>query len=835
MTQFVGRQDELDVLRGRLTAAGSGRGQLVAVVGEPGVGKSRLFWEFTHSPGVDGWLVLQASAVPYGKTTPYLPAIEMLKVYCGIGDSDDRRTVREKVTGKLLARDTGAEFTRSALLTLLDLPGEDRKWEELDPASRRHHTQDALKRLWIQESKVQPLVLVFEDLHWIDGETQALLDNLVESLPATRLMLLVNYRPEYSHVWGSKTYYRQLRVDSLPSESADELLDALLGPDAALGPLKQLLLERTEANPLFLEESVRALVETAVLAGERGTYRVTRPVEHLKIPATVQAILAARIDRLAPEAKRLLQAAAVIGKDVPMPLLLAIADAPEHEVRVELARLQAAELLYETQLFPDVEYTFKHALTHEVTYGALLQDRRRELHAKLVRAIERLHEGRLAEHVDRLAHHAIRGELWDQAVRYLRQAGTKAAERSALRESVTWFEQALIALPNLAQSRERLEEGVDIRLELRGSLFALGEFDHLLENLRAAETAAEALDDPCRRGWVSCFLASHFWATGSPERAIAPAQDARLAGDSLADLSLQVSASYFQGLAHYSLGEYGRAIDLFTRICGALKGERIHERCGQPGLPAVFARTWLVFCRAERGEFDEAVATAREGLAIAEAANQPYTLAVAYWAVGDAHLKKGELTDAIRALERGLRLSRKWNFRGLLPGISDLLGHAYALSASIPAAVALLEELEEQSRGIRYSRSLSLAHLSEAYRGVGRIEDAVKVALRALALSREWGERGNEAWALRLIAENAAHRDDSETAEDHYRMALGRATDLEMHPLMAHCHLGLGTLYRRTGQRDLAREHLATATTMYREMGMSYWLAQTETERGTLA
>src|SRR5262249_7513889 len=220
-------------------------------------------------------------------------------------------------------------------------------------------------------------------------------------LPAARLLLLANYRPEYSHAWGSKTYYRQLRIDPLPPESAEELLDALLGTDAALASLKILLVEQTDANPLFLEESVRALVETGALAGERGAYRLTRPVEQLRIPATVQAILAARIDRLAPEAKRLLQAAAVIGKDVPIPLLLAIADASEGEVRAELARLQAAEFLYETRLFPDLEYTFKHALTHEAAYHGLLHDRQRALHARITEAIEHRSTDRAAEEVER--------------------------------------------------------------------------------------------------------------------------------------------------------------------------------------------------------------------------------------------------------------------------------------------------------------------------------------------------------------------------------------------------------------------------------------------------
>jgi predicted ATPase len=351
------------------------------------------------------------------------------------------------------------------------VPVDDPAWKALDPRQRRHRILDAVRQLLLREAREQPLLLIFEDLHWIDGETQASLDSLVESLPAARLLLLVNYRPEYRHPWGSKTYYRQLRIDPLKPESADELLDGLLGTDVDVGPLKQLLIERTEANPLFLEESVRALEETGELAGERGAYRLTRPIAELKMPATVQAILAARIDRLAPEAKRLLQGAAVIGKDVGLSLLLAIADAAEHEVRAELSRLLAAEFLYEVRLFPDLEYTFKHALTHEVAYQGVLQDRRRALHIRIVEAIEALYPDRLTEQIERLADHALRGRVWAKAVAYLRQAGAKAAGRSAHREAIVFFEQALGALRHLPESHEKLEQAIDLRFDLRSSLY----------------------------------------------------------------------------------------------------------------------------------------------------------------------------------------------------------------------------------------------------------------------------------------------------------------------------------------------------------------------------
>src|SRR5262249_33255339 len=455
-----------------------------------------------RSRRVPDGLVVRSASVSYGKATAYLPVIELLRGYFAIEPRDDPRKIREKVTGKVLTLAPALAAAVPALLSLLDVPVDETSWQALDPIQRRQQTLDAVKLLLLGESEIQPLLVVFEDLHWIDGETQALLDSLIESLPAARLLLLVNYRPEYRHAWGGKTYYRQLRIDPLLPERADELLEALLGPAANLAPLKRLLVERTEANPLFLEESVRALVETGVLAGERGAYQLTRPVESLTIPATVQAILAARIDRLEPETKRLRQAAAVIGMDVPPPLLLAIADTPEPAVRAELTHLQAAEFLYETRLFPDLEYTFKHALTHEVTYQGLLHDRQRALHARIAEVIEQLAPERMAEQAERLAHHALRGELWEKAVRYLRQAGLRAMARGANREAVAHLEQALGALRRLPEGRETTELTVDLHFDVRQALLPLGDRTRMGEHLQEAEGLARALGDPHRLALV---------------------------------------------------------------------------------------------------------------------------------------------------------------------------------------------------------------------------------------------------------------------------------------------------------------------------------------------
>jgi tetratricopeptide (TPR) repeat protein len=837
LTKFVGRTAEVAQLSQALEQARGGQGQVVAVVGEPGVGKSRLYWEFTRSHRVQGGLIVQSASVSYGKAAPYLPVVDLLKAYFQIDGRDDPRKIREKVTGKLLSLDRSLEPALPALLSLLDVPVDDAQWERLDPRQRRQRIFDGVRRLLLRESQVQPLILLFEDLHWIDAETQAVLDALVESLPTARVLLLVNYRPEYQHPWGNKTHYRQLRIDPLPPESAEELLTALLGDGAGFQPLRLFLIERTEGNPLFLEETVRSLVETDVLVGERGGYRLARPLESIQVPATVQAILAARIDRLGPEDKRLLQAASVVGKDVPFALLQAIAEMGEDELRQGLACLQAGEFVYEARLFPDPEYTFKHALTQEVAYGSLLAERRRALHARIVEAIESLYPDRLAEHVQRLAHHALRGEVWGKAIAYLRQAGAEAAARSAYQEAATCFEQALAALKHLPENRDIFEQAIDLRLELRNSLNPLGEYERILDHLREAQAIALALDDQRRMGQISSHMANCLWQLGDHDRAVESGQRALTIAAALRDVALQVAASLHLGQAYYALGNYRHASQLLRRDVQSLEGGLLRERFDMPGLASVVSRHWLVWCLAELGEFAEGTARGEEGVRIAEAADQPYSLVAASLGLGGLYLRQGHLHRATQVLERSLELCQIWELLLFRPATASRLGYVYALSGRVAEALPLLKQAVEQAASMKrkHDQSLRISSLSETYLLAGRMDDAVQLAGRALELCREHGERGNQAYALRLLGEIAAHPDppDADAAEDHYRQAFSLAAELGMRPLVAHCHLGLGKLSRRTGKREQAEEHLTTATTMYREMGMTYWLEKASVAPGS--
>jgi class 3 adenylate cyclase/tetratricopeptide (TPR) repeat protein len=828
LTRFVGRTTELEQLRGALDRASLGHGQVVAVVGEPALGKSRLFWEFTHSHRVHGWHIVQSASVSYGKATAYLPVIELLRGYFAIDSRDDLRKIREKVTEKVLTLAPALGPAVPALLALLDVPVDEPSWQALDPLQRRQQTLDAVKRLLLRESEIQPLVVVFEDLHWIDGETQTFLDSLMESLPTARLLLLVNYRPEYQHAWGGKTYYRQLRIDPLPPESADELLDALLGPDAALGPLKRLLVERTEANPLFLEESVRALVETSALAGERGAYRLTRPVETLKIPATVQAILAARIDRLAPEAKRLLQAAAVIGRDVALPLLLAIADTPEPEVRAELAHLQAAEFLYETRLFPDLEYTFKHALTHEVAYAGLLHDRQRALHARITEAIERLAPERVAEQAEQLAHHALRGEVWEKAVAYLRQAGLRAMARAANREAIAHLEQALETLRRLPEIRETTELTIDIRIDLRNALNPLGELARMGDHLHEAEGLARTLGDQHRLARIANFMVIQCQVTGDYDEAVRFGQEALSIARTLGDRSIEVVATLFLGITHLARGEFSDAATLLERNV-ALEGDLRYERFGTPVIPSARSGAWLADVLSQLGRFDEAIGHAEAAVRTAEAADHSYTLYFGLFELGLAHLRRGDLPRATRVLERGHDLCRTWQFVVGTPLVAAALGAAYALAGWADEALPLVAGAVEEFRSRQSHRwpALILLCAGTTYLAAGRTDEAASHAREALALTRRVGARASEAHAL-CLAGDVALTAGAEDAAAHYREALALAGELGMRPLIAHCHLGLARLHRRTDKRQQAQEYLTTAVSAYREMDMRFWLEQAE-------
>ncbi len=829
LTQFVGREAELDGLRRAQLQVDAGSGQSVAVIGEAGIGKSRLVYEFTHTnrlPGLLGWLVLESTSISHGRATSYLPVIALLKSYFGIQDRDELHEARRKVVEKTHALDERLEPILPALLALLDIPVDDPGWRALDPIQRRRRHIEAVKSLLLREARKQPVLLIFEDLHWVDNETQELLDALVSVLGSARLMLLVSYRPGYQHNWGSRENYHQIRLSALPTRDTGYLLEALLGNAPELTPLKQLLTARG-GNPFFIEETVRSLVETQYLAGARGHYRLLRPTGTIDIPPNVQAILAARIDRLLPGDKNLLQIASVIGREIPRAVLRPMADLTDDSLTDALDRLQAAGFLYESGFFPDVEYSFVHALTQKVTYDGLLRTRRRALHARLVDTIETLYRDRIGEHIERLAQHAVRGDLPDKAVRYLRQAGLKALSRSALENGRVWFEQALAILEKLPETRENIELSIDIRFDLRNALHPLGHLEKCLSHLQRVQAQALQLGDRRRLGQASSFICQYYRLLGELGPAIEAGESAMAIAAELDDVSLRMIVSGHIGATYAAAGDHHRASEVLRVAVDLLRGELATATMGTPGVLGVFMRGYLACSLAELGEFGRALGCAEEGVEIARAANQVYSLAFSHYCLGTVLAFQGDVSKSITALEQSREICSSWILPLMLPLIGTSLGYAYRLADRVDEAISLLEETERESSAMHRLGGLAMivVRLGEAYLRKSRIADAERCARHALSLSRKHGERGHEAYALRLLGElDITEPHHPNGSESHLLQALQRAEELDLRPLVAQCHVGLGKQYRHTGQQASAERHLAAASALFGELGMQFSL-----------
>jgi class 3 adenylate cyclase/tetratricopeptide (TPR) repeat protein len=824
LTRFVGRDIELQQLRRVQQLAGQGHGQVVAIVGEAGVGKSRLVREFLNSQHTADWLVLESNSVSYGRATPYLPVIELLRHYFQISVHDSARSIREKVTGKILTLDAALHDAIPPVLDLLDALDDDNPFRSLDLVQRRQSTYQAVVRLLLSETRVQPVIAVFEDLHWHDALSLGLLNDVVVAAQDARLLLLVNFRPEYKDEWRNRPNYLQLHLDPLASGGLAELLQALLGSDESLSTLKSFLVERTSGNPFFIEEIVRRLADAAVLDGMRGSYRLARPFSSTEVPPTVQAVLAARIDALPAATKHLLEEAAVIGHDVPFALLHAICGLPEDELRGLLDHLQTAEFLYSTRLFPDLQYTFRHSLTHAVAYSGVLHERRREIHARVVIAMEKLYADRLGEQAERLADHAERGAIWDKALEYLQRSGFRACSLYANANAARFFERALTVLKKLPESPDNLRQAVDLRFGLRNALLPQGETERIGRCLDELDPILACLADKLRSARYAAFRCNHHFFIGQQRRAIEFGKTgARLARE-CDDRVLQSELFCRLASSYYALGEYRQAIELAEQSLEFTPEELRQDCYDLPLILSVVSRMWLVFAMIECGHFSDGMSHAKRALEVAERAKHPLSEVLAWFSIGLVLQRKGELEEAVSALERGLDLCDSWSYRLTRPRLASALAVAYArtghVQQGLQLALAAVSDAEQMHHTADKPRLL--IRLGQVSLIARQTETALSLGRQALEMAVEQEAKGEEAWARFLIGRTcwASDPKDLDESEKQLDMARRLATACEARPLVAFCDTTLGGVNAQRCNQSKAEEFETAATAIYRELGM---------------
>jgi len=829
---LVGRASELALLLERWAQATQSLGHVVVLSGEAGIGKSRLAAALGERVVQERHLRFTIRCSPYHTNSALYPIMARLERLLQGVDEEPAAAKVERL--EQLLRPTGLplEHVVPLIAALVSVPLPEGRYTplRLSPQQQKQQTLETLVTWLLAEATRHPVLSIWEDLHWADPSTLELLELLLRQVPTARMLVVVICRPHFQPPWGMRSYLTPLMLGPLGPQQIEQMVVHITAGKALPSEVMRQIMAETDGVPLFVEECVKMILESSLLQEEDDQYVLTRPLPPLAMPPTLQDILMARLDRLEP-GKAVAQLGATVGREFSYALLAAVSPLDESVLQHGLAQLVDAELLYQRGHLPQAQYIFKHALIQEAAYQSLLRSTRQQYHQRIAQVLETRFPATRATQPELLAHHCTEAGLHAQAIPYWQRAGQLASERSAYREAVTCFEQALNVLRHLPEDLDLREQAIDLRLDLRHALARQGEFGRVLAYLGEAETLAQALGDQHRLAQVSSHIADYCRAMGDYDRALEAGQRALALAVALGDVPLQAMTHEHLGVIYYYLGDYRQAIDFLRQSVASIEGELLRERSGMASPAAVEARTRLLRCLAEVGAFAEGVTVGEEGLRMAEALNHPVSLVRAYYSVGFVPLYKGNLRQAIAMFERGLALCQTWDIRDWFLGLTGLLGYAYALSGRLGEALPLLEQVVKQdTRRRRQPSSFWIARLSEGYMLAGRLADALPLAQQALELAHDGKERGAEAWALRLLGEIAAHRalPDVDEATTHYCQALALADELGMRPLMAHCQLGLGRLYGQTGQREQARAALTTAIELHRAMDMTFWLPQAE-------
>jgi len=825
LIRFVGRARELAILQDLLAQVEGGLGQVVGIVGEPGVGKSRLLYEFRQQVGVaveaappgDRVRYLEGNCLADGTALPYLPVLDLLRAECQIGDPDSAEAITEKVRLTLQTVGMDPEEGTPYLLLLLGVQTGRDPLAMLQPETIKARTFATLRELYLHSSQRHPLVLAIENLHWIDQTTEAFFASLVEGMAGARLLVLATYRPGYRSPWIEKSYVTQLVLPPLSAQDSRRMLRSLLPTEDIPESLVQQILAKAQGNPFFLEELVQALGEQGVLGrGDAGgtTGQLPRPTA-IQLPSTVQAVLAARLDRLPTAEKALLQTLAVIGPVISARLLSRVVDQADAELRQWLSHLQAGEFLYERPAEPELEYVFKHALTQEVAYASLPGEQRRVTHVRTAQAIETLYAQQLEDHYGELAHHYRHSGHPEKAVVYLQRAGRRAHERSATGEAIRLLTTGLELLQTLPDTPERSRQELAVQITLGQALMAAKgqaapEVEHAYTRAREL---CEQVGDTAQLHWVLGGLRGIYEVRGELAKARELGEEhLSLAHRAQAPTRL-ADAHTNLGLVLFYLGELAQAWAHLEQ--GMARNDSMQDwsatlRDGQqiPGVRCRRIAAWILWWL---GYPDQALQQSHEAIRLAQEVAHPYTMAFALYFAGILHCLRREGQAAQARAEATIALARQHEFLGMLARGTKLQGWALAEQGQRAEGLAQMRQglAAYQAAGLEVSPWF-LALLAEAYGHMGQADEGLSILDEALGPAHRHEERCYEAELYRLKGELllAPAAEPHAAAEACFQQALEVARRQQAKSLELRAATSLSRLWQRQGKRHEAHQLL---------------------------
>jgi class 3 adenylate cyclase/tetratricopeptide (TPR) repeat protein len=833
LTRFVGRTHEIETLKAAFEKVQSGEGQVIGIVGEAGVGKSRLLLEFRNILPKGDYTYFEGRCLHYGGSMPYLPILDVTRSFIGVKEGEQEHVIRQKLKERILGLDQNLAHVIPPYQELLSLKVDDEEFAKLEPKQKREKTFEAIRDLLIRGSQDRPLVLVVEDLHWIDKTTEEFLSYMIGWLPKTKILLLLLYRPEYTHQWGSKSYYSMIGVGHLSTSTSAELVAAILEGGDVVPELRELILNRAAGNPLFMEELTHTLLQNGSIQKKDDRFVLARDVSTDQVPDTIQGIIAARMDRLEESLKRIMQVAAVIGREFAFRILETITEMKE-ELKSGLVNLQGLEFIYEKSLFPDLEYIFRHALVQEVAYNSLLINRRKEIHEKIGKAIESLYPTRLEEFCEMLAYHYSKSGNLNKAYEYLKQSAEKAVGNDATFESVRFYKEAMQVLSQMPPTDENKREQIELVLAMQGPMRRIGYSADYLPMLQNAEALAEELGDDKKRVQICSIIGLYYILKGGdPQLGWKYMGSCLEYPETIQDVELVVPIGADLCMSCMVAGDLARiCLVAPTAISLIERSERQAEFFGKPYNPYSYLLAMWGDCTGMSGDFEQGERLIEKALSFALKFSHPATVGAVEYMYGALLAIKGDGKGAAGHLRNTIKYWEESQSVFMMGLTWAWLGYAHCLIGQPKTAVEFTEKglKMHTDLGMPFWRSLCHWLCSVAHFEAGNTEEARTHAEQALQFSLKNNERqmegGMRAWLGRIVVKMDSKQ--IEAAEQHVLQGISLLEERGIRSQAGWGYLWLGEVYAESGRKEETLENLKKAETMFQEMGMDYWLGKAQ-------